>query len=141
MSRDLVEGYGMDGQFMLMYYLWKQKNLDKTLGPLRGYIINIITKTKDPECKRLRITLNEEDVVRFAKTLRPVAVEVEARMRSPHKTDAERWPMNFAVCKSPKGYGICNFWDLCSSHGKLIDMYEVSPWGAPKRSKKLTVLV
>jgi hypothetical protein len=137
MTRDAVEGYAMDGQFLLMSLLWKRKRLEKVYGPLLGFIINVVTKTKVPECKRLEVVISDEDVLRFEETIRPVVVELQSRLDAPHKNELDNWPMNFAVCKNPRGFGLCPFWDLCASHGKLVDLYEISPWSGKKKPSAL----
>ena len=131
LSRDLLEGYGMDGQFLLMAYLWRQQGLEKTLGKLNGFILNIITKTANPECKRLDVAISDEDVTRFAQTIAPVVCEMDMRIKAPDALQEANWPMNFAVCKSPFGYGLCKFWDLCISHGRQEGLYEIAPWKQP----------
>lgn len=130
LTRDIVEGYSMDGQFLLMAYLWRQQGLTNFFGPLNGFIINIVTKTQKPECKRLDIAIDDQDVERFANTIAPVTTEIDFRVQT-YGPNEEAWPMNFAVCKSPRGYGICKYHDLCASHGKNTDMYEVAPWKQP----------
>lgn len=126
-TRDLVSGYGMDGQFLLMAYLWKNRGLEKTLGKLNGFIINIVTKTKNVECKRLQVDISTEDVDRFASRMQDVVGLLDQRVNAKDSLDIEAWPMNFAVCKSPRGYGVCRFWDFCTSHGTQDALYEIAP--------------
>lgn len=126
MSQDLTEGYGMDGQFLLMDFLWKQQGMDEIFGPLNGFIINIVTKTKNPECRRIAINISDVDRARFARTMAPIVTELVERINDPSVDDENNWPMNFAVCKNPKGYGLCTYWQLCQSHGKLSELYEIA---------------
>lgn len=126
MTKDLVDGYRMDGQFLLMAHLWKQQNFDEIYGPLKGFIINIVTKTKAVECKRLEVDISVEDRDRFYETMAPVIVELHTRMHDPQEMgDEKNWPMNFAACKNPKGYGTCEFFDMCVSHGKMAGLYQI----------------
>lgn len=126
LTKDLTEGYKMDGQFLLMAHLWKQQNFDAIYGPLKGFIINIVTKTKEVQCKRLEIDIQEDDMSRFAETMSPVIVELHSRMNDKDEiADEKNWPMNFAACKNPKGYGTCEFFDMCVSHGKLAGLYQI----------------
>lgn len=131
-TRDLVSGYGMDGQFMLMAYLWKNQNLDAKLGKLNGFIINIITKTREVECKRLLVNITDQDVERFAARMTDVVGRLDQRVKAPDINDPETWPMNFSVCKSPRGYGTCKFWDYCLSHGTQEALYEIAPFKGAK---------
>lgn len=131
MSQDLTEGYTMDGQFLLMNHLWKQQGMDEYFGKLNGFIINICTKTKNPECRRIAISISEDDLNRFVRTMSPVVTELVKRINDPEVNNEENWPMNFAVCKNPKGYGLCTYWQLCQSHGKLTELYEIAPFVKP----------
>lgn len=128
MSQDLTEGYMMDGQFLLMKYLWKQQGLDEVFGKLNGFIINIVTKTKNPECRRIYVDITDEDLNRFVETMAPVVAEIVLRINAPDVNDERNWPMNYAVCKNPKGYGPCTFWHFCQSHGRLTELYEIAPF-------------
>lgn len=129
MSQDLLDGYLMDGQFLLMAYLWKKQKLDDYYGKLNGFIMNIITKTKSPELKRLQISISDRDIERFAKTMSPIIVEMHQRLDNPEeRNNQEKWPMNFGICKSPSGYGPCEYLTLCTSHGEMAGLYE-----APKK--------
>jgi hypothetical protein len=131
-TRDLVSGYGMDGQFLLMAYLWRNQGLDATLGKLNGFIINIITKTREVECKRLHINISDQDVDRYAARMTDVVGRLDQRVKAKDANDMETWPMNFASCKSPRGYGICKFWDFCLSHGTQEALYEIAPFKGAK---------
>jgi hypothetical protein len=131
MSYDLTEGYKMDGQFLLMAYLWRQQGLDAVLGKLNGFIINVITKTKQPECRRVDIAISDADVDRFIEQITPSVVEIDLNAKGPLAQDIENWPMNFGVCKSPRGYGLCKYFDFCSSHGAQENLYEISSWKKP----------
>lgn len=126
MSQDLTEGYNMDGQFLLMKHLWKQQGLDDVFGPLNGFIINIVTKTKNPECRRIYVDITDEDLNRFVATMSPVVTELVTRINAPDVAEVANWPMNYAVCKNPKGYGLCSFWQLCQSHGRLTELYQIA---------------
>lgn len=125
-TRDLVEGYGMDGQFLLMAYLWRQQNLSEVFGPLNGFVINIITKTKVPECKRLDVAISPDDVDRYAAMVAAPTVELDLRVKGKTAKDIDEWPMNYSQCKSPRGYGICKFWDFCLSHGAHKELYDIA---------------
>jgi hypothetical protein len=125
-TRDLEEGYKMDGQFLLMGLLWHKNKLDEVYGPLKGFIINIVSKTKDVGLKRLVVNIQQEDYDRFEHTMAPTIVELHNRLASEdEKASEENWPMNFSVCKSPKGYGPCEYLDLCMSHGKMDKLYQI----------------
>jgi hypothetical protein len=127
MSKDLEDGYRMDGQFLLMAHLWHQNHLDEVYGPLKGFIINIITKTKDVGLKRLTVNVGKEDMERFYKFVEPTIVDMHERIANPEiKNNEDNWRMNFAMCKSPRGFGPCEFLDLCASHGKLEQLYTIS---------------
>lgn len=123
-TRELEEGYRMDGQFLLMGLLWHKNNLDAVYGPLRGFIINVISKTKDVGLKRLTVDISPRDYQRFEKTMAPVIVELHKRLET-EKEDEDKWAMNFGVCKNPKGYGPCEYLDLCLSHGSLEKLYTI----------------
>lgn len=124
LTRELEEGYRMDGQFLLMGLLWHKVGLDEVYGPLKGFIINVITKTKDVGLKRLTVDISPRDYQRFEQTMAPVIVELHKRLET-EKEDEDKWKMNFAACKSPHGYGPCEYMDLCLSHGGLKELYTI----------------
>lgn len=127
-TRDLEEGYKMDGQFLLMGLLWHKNNLDEVYGPLKGFIINIVSKTKDVGLKRLVVNIQKEDFDRFERTMAPIIIELHNRLNSEdEKANEENWARNYAVCKSPKGYGPCEYLDLCLSNGSLSGLYQIGP--------------
>ena len=127
MSKDLTDGYRMDGQFLLMAYLWHQQKLDDVFGPLKGFIINIVTKTKDIKLLRLTVNVAQEDIDRFIATMGPEIIEMHQKLiQERAEPNMENWKMNFGACKNPKGYGPCEFFELCASHGKLEHLYMIS---------------
>lgn len=124
LTRELEDGYRMDGQFLLMGLLWHKNNLDAVYGPLKGFIINVITKTKDVGLKRLTVDISPRDYARFERTMAPVITELHRRLETQRENE-DHWEMNFAACKNPKGYGPCEFMDMCLSHGTMEQLYTI----------------
>lgn len=124
LSRDLVESFGFDPQLLSQALIWKKANLNKVYGPLNGFIVNILVKTKIPQFERLEIKLEDRDLDRFEEVLKTNLKRIHLKLRR-DAHDETKWPLNLSACH--QRFGKCQFWDLCSSHDSLIDMYETKP--------------
>lgn len=122
LRRSFITGFSMDGQLLMNALVWRKAKLERVYGPLRGFVVNVVTKAKEPRVERLRIAITEEDVDRFEEVISPWAAELEVRKKQPHKNRQDRWPMNLAGCK---GEYTCDFFDLCESHGRARNLYTI----------------
>lgn len=123
-SRTSLTGYSLDGQILMNCLIWRLAKLDKVFGPLKGFIVNIIAKTKEIRVERLRIATTEEDLDRFIAMIRPKVLEAWSRLHAPHKRNESRWPMNLTSCRT--GFGtLCDYFDYCESHGRAGSLYKI----------------
>lgn len=104
---DTLEGWANDGEVIGEAALWARLGLDKRFGPLRGVIINLIGKQKDPKFHRT--------------TVAPQSLLVKA-----HLDDLRRWDGLLQFCKATRNwprsrancinrYGRCDWWEHCVS--------------------------
>lgn len=128
LRRSYLTGYGMNGQLLMNALVFKLGGLERVYGPLKGFILNIIVKTKTVQTERLQVSITPEDLIRFEDMIRPHVAELWARRRSPHKRRASHWPMNMASCSGE--YGLCDYFDLCESHGRARSLYHTPGAGA-----------
>lgn len=124
LSRDLIESFGFDPQLLSQNFIWRKGGLDKIYGPLNGFIINIMVKTKIPQFERLEIKLEDRDVDRFEGILTANLKRIYSKLKR-DSNDENLWPLNLSACR--QRFGSCQFIDLCSSHGSLLDMYSLIP--------------
>jgi hypothetical protein len=124
LTNEYTRGYSFDFQIMTQATLWKLGGMDEILGPLNGFIINILVKTKEPQFHRLEVVITDDDIARFLESITPPAVELYAKMNDPARRDnPKHWPLNMSYCKAG-GYGLCKYFDLCESGGSAIGLYE-----------------
>jgi len=100
-----LDGWANDGEVIGQIMLWKRLGLDKRFGPLRGVIVNILGKQKEPKFHRTIVA--------------PSSWQIEQ-----HARDLERWDGLIALARStdsfPRSrkscigrYGRCERWYEC----------------------------
>lgn len=106
---DTLESWANDGEVIGEFALWKHLGLDKRFGPLRGVIVNLIGKQKEPKFHRTIISPSPQLV-------------------ASHLNDLKRWDALIALCRStgfkPRSrancvnrFGRCDWWEDCVSGG------------------------
>lgn len=104
-----IEGWGNDGEVIGEAALWRRLGLDKRFGPLRGVIVNLVGKQKDPQFHRT--------------TIAPDTLLIDS-----HLDDLRRWDALISLCRSagfwPRSrancvnrWGRCKWWDHCMTGG------------------------
>jgi hypothetical protein len=107
---DTIDGWANDGEVIGEAALWKLLGLDKRFGALRGVIVNLLGKQKEPKFHRT--------------TIAPQSILIDS-----HFDDLRRWDGLLKLCKSsnnfPRSRANCiNRWGRC-------DWYEHCATGAP----------
>lgn len=107
MDHYVLEGYTQDLQTLGQVYLFeKYVDLEK-YPPFIGSLVNITSKTKNPECDRIHVQPSPEAL----KVWESAMLEYERRRNSAENANA--YVKNYAACT--RRYGRCEFFDLCRS--------------------------
>lgn len=104
-----LEGWKNDGQIIGQMYIWRQARLKRKYGHLDGVIVNLISKTKSPDFRRIVIAPQAWQLSGHAKDLK-VWDALENFFRA-----TGVWPRNRASCRGP--YGLCSLHDHCAGGG------------------------
>jgi hypothetical protein len=110
LTRDLTEGYHLDGQILDEIALYTRAGLHRRFGPLQGVIINILVKTAVPNFHREIVSPPTFQLRRQAKDLR-----VHRAMLGIYEA-TNTWPRSLGSCVGR--YGFCDFWEHCREGGK-----------------------
>lgn len=104
---DAIEGWANDGEILGEAALWKKLGMDKLFGPLRGVVVNILGKQKEPKFHRtvvapgsLMIDAHFDDLRRW-----------DALIASAKATNS--WPRSRANCINR--WGRCDWWEHCAA--------------------------
>lgn len=108
MSRDVQEGWHLDGEIIGELMLWKRAGLHRKYGPLQGVIVNIVTKTKVPNFHREIVSPPAAHMRRQHKDLK-VWKATEGLYRA-----TGRWPRALASCVDR--YGFCDYFEHCRNN-------------------------
>jgi hypothetical protein len=118
---ELTKAFGMDGQFLMNGLIFRNSDEIERFGPLRGVIVSIAFKHKDPSpdrsCVRLEVPMQPHFIDSFYhRDLKPAVLAFAEKLYHPESEDAKRWPLNrcLGACRGP--YGLCPYFDLCD-HG------------------------
>jgi hypothetical protein len=104
---DNIEGWANDGEVIGQAALWKRLGLDYRFGPLKGAIVNLLGKQKEPKFHRTLIS--------------PTSLLVGS-----HLDDLKRWEGLMQLAKATNNFprarnncigrwGRCDWWEHCSS--------------------------
>jgi len=102
---DTIDGWANDGEILGEIALWKRLGLDKRFGELRGVVVNIIGKQKEPKFHRTIVA--------------PSSLQLAS-----HLDDLRRWDGLIQLSRSTNNfpharsncigrYGRCDHWDHC----------------------------
>lgn len=102
-----LEGWRGDGEVLGQTLLWERLHLDKKFGPLRGVMVNILGKQKEPQFHRTIVA--------------PSALTIQQ-----HHEDLRNWNGKIAHAKAIndfphsrnnciRGFSRCEHWDHCNS--------------------------
>lgn len=104
-TRQVLEGWWLDGEILGEVYAYKLSGLDKIFGPLVGVCVNITFKTKVPKFRRVEVVVTDDLVEAYARD-----IAWWKGSRSACKTTGV-WPRKLQGCISK--YDTCTFFDHC----------------------------
>lgn len=104
-TRQVLEGWWLDGEILGEVYAYKLSGLDKVYGPLVGVCVNITFKTKVPKFRRVEVVVTDDLVEAFARD-----IAWWKGSRSACKSTGV-WPRKLQGCISR--YDTCTFFDHC----------------------------
>jgi len=106
-SSDQLDGWVNDGEVLGQIMLWERLKLHKRFGELKGVIVNILGKQKEPLFHRTLVSPNRWQTKQHAKDLRSWQAwrQLCVAMRS--------FPRARANCISK--FGKCSQWDHCAT--------------------------
>lgn len=105
---DFLEGWPNDGEVIGQVALWKRCGLDKRFGELRGTIMNLLGRQKEPRFHRTYVSPNSWRVKSHLDDLN----RIDALMHLARSTDS--FPRSRANCINR--YGRCEWYDHCASN-------------------------
>lgn len=105
-SHDTLEGWACDGEVLGQAALWSRLGLDKRFGELKGVMVNILGKHKEPKFHRTIVS--------------PSTLQIQS-----HLDDLKRWDAIMGIAKSTNSfprarqgciskYGRCTEFDHCA---------------------------
>lgn len=116
-TKDLIEGYGRDYQFLTQSAIFRLGNYEQVFGPLRGIIVGLAAKKrKDPifdDIMRIEAPMPPQQISEFIEDeLKPEALRIYKKLCDPdERADMHRWPKDSRHCVGR--YGQCDFFDYC----------------------------
>lgn len=122
-TAELVAHYEMDLQVLGQKWLWDHCVATKKYGDLKGVIVNIVSKQKEPRCVRVPVSPSADHLSEFENMMRTMPER---------KAWAERngYPKSLGHCAGyARGYSRCDYYDLCHDFPSLTpkqwDKYEL----------------
>lgn len=107
---DVIDGWDLDGEVLGQMLLWDRCGLSKKFGPLRGVIVDIVGKQKEPKFHRTVVSKDSFRVRRHLQALNHMKAERDRYVK------LKKWPMYTANCI--RRYGRCPLYDVCRSGEK-----------------------
>jgi hypothetical protein len=102
----LLSSYRMDFQFLIQQYLWR-KTQNKKKYPLKGYVVDLVTKTQQPDVLVQAVPVDDKLLRDFEKEMR----WTHMMWRQCHALNY--WPRNRSYrCR------FCDLYDHCASGGR-----------------------
>jgi len=107
---DLLAAYDMDLQILGEWWLL-DRVVDRTVyPPLRGVVINLATKAKEPKLHRHDVCPSPAHVRAFERTIGTRKVMLQAAAKC-------GWPQWFGNCSgAARGYSRCAYYELCQQN-------------------------
>lgn len=100
-----TDGWKNDGEILGQEMIWKGAGLNRKYGRLQGTIVNIMSKVKLPEMRRIIIPTRPKLVKAHARDLD--LQDAEMALRDTYGV----WPKRRAACVGR--YGLCDFFSHC----------------------------
>ena len=128
-TQDLVEGYGMDFQFLTEAAVLTLGGHEEVFGQFRGVIVTIAcTSKKNPtfdDFVRIESPIPKESLAAFIEyELKPLAAECYERVTNDEtRGDEHNWPMDRRQCIGR--WGRCDMFEYCDRASSI--MYKIVP--------------
>lgn len=106
-DRSATDGWANDGEVLGQVMLWKRLGLDKRYGPLRGVIVNLLGRQKEPKFHRTTVAPGSWQIEQHRNDLK----RTEGLMQLARSMDM--YPRMRAGCITR--YGFCENWESCAS--------------------------
>lgn len=101
-----LDGWRSDGEIIGQMSIWRRNKLHKKYGPLQGVIVNLVSKTRVVDFRRILIPVNVKQQIAHARDLK-VYEALEKICEA-----AGVWPRNRASCIGR--YGKCSLFEECA---------------------------
>lgn len=124
MTKDLLEGYGLDWQFNAQAVIFEEGGYSAVFGPLRGTLVNLLSKSrKTPTADsfaRPQAPMSKGLVAEFRDTqLRPLMGEVYRRISDEAvRKDPAQWPKDYRQCNGR--WGRCHYFEICEGGHETV---------------------
>lgn len=102
-----LDGWSNDGEILGQTMLWKRLGLHNKFGELRGTIVNLLGKQKEPQLHRTTIGPNSWQVGQHEKDLRVWGAQMQ------HAVATGNFPRARSGCIGR--WGKCDLWDHCAT--------------------------
>lgn len=128
-TRDVLEGWWLDGEIIGEVYGYKLSGLEKVYGPLIGVSVNVVIKTKEPKFRRVEVVVPDSLLERYIDD-REYWGSVRADLTARSKTyGSTSFPRKLQGCIGR--YGTCELWDHCrdadaTDSGRLMSLLQAS---------------
>lgn len=104
-NEEYLEGWVLDGEPLGQIAIWKASGCEKKFGPLTGVVIDVVSKAKVPECRRIVLPAD----LAAAKTHTRWINYMKGQVALWRATNT--YPQYFASCHGR--YGRCANWNNC----------------------------
>jgi hypothetical protein len=104
-DEDTLDGWGNDGEVLGEIMLWKRLGLDRRFGTLRGVIINILGKQKEPKFHRTIVSPDSFLIEQHTNDLKKWEARIQMAIAS------DDFPRSRANCINR--WGRCNYYSEC----------------------------
>jgi hypothetical protein len=102
----LLESWQLDGEVLGQILCWAPSGMEKLFGPLSGVVVDIVSKGRTADCRRVVVPPTAPAVAHHEKWIRWVAAEIE-QWRA-----IDAYPQRFANCWTR--YGRCEEFQNCT---------------------------
>jgi hypothetical protein len=106
-SADLLDHYEMDLQVLGHKWLWEHCVDTSKYPPLKGVLVNIVSKQKEPRCVRVPVNPSKAHMAEWENMLRTMRERKAWAVRNDY-------PKSLGHCSGyARGYSRCDYYDLC----------------------------
>jgi hypothetical protein len=106
LSETVLDGWFLDGQILGQIMCWKGSGCEKLFGPLAAIVVDIVTKKKVPDLRRVVVPATLSTVKAHERWID--YTDAEIKMWRATRVYPQRW----TACIDR--YGKCGLWDQCA---------------------------